>query len=177
MFTVKDHDIIEKIPKTYGIGLNFSEKGDDYTSIYEEAFPRKVILDVTTWKGVTPGALHHYGVLKVSSLKCKNLRTGKVTYAKRSAPKASKGLTVHLTRSITKKDLLIENGARFKGATIGERIKNFDSAQDVEKAAIKFFNKFFLEGWVLIKLNPVKNMSFGGTSIVNDEVILSQKAV
>ena len=177
MFTVKDHDIIEKIPKTYGIGVNFSEKGEDYTSIYEEKYPRKVVLDITSWKGVTPGALHCYGVLKVGSVKCKNINTGDIDYTKASAPKATKGLTVHLTRALTKRDILIEKGERFKGAKIGERIKNFDTVEEIEEAAIKFFNEFFLDGWCLIRLKPVESMSIGGTSILNDEVILSQKAV
>ncbi|MCM8543052.1 MAG: hypothetical protein NE328_22485 [Lentisphaeraceae bacterium] len=177
MFTVKDHDIIDKIPKSYGIGIKFSDKEEEYISIYEDDFPRKVVLDITSWKGITAGALHHYGVLKVGSIKCQNLRTGKISYLKKSAPKAAKGLTVHLTRTLTKRDLLIESGERFKGAKIGERIKNFDSVKDVETAAIKFFNEFFLEGWNLIRLKPVESMSFGGTSIVNNEVILSQKAV
>ena len=177
MFTVKDHDIIDKIPKTYGIGIKFSDRNDEFVSVYEEEYPRKVILDITTWKGITPGALHHYGVLKVGSVKCQNIRTGNISYPQKLAPKPTKGLTVHLTRPLTKRDLLLENGERFKGAKIGERIKNFDSIREVEEAAIKFFNEFFLDGWNLVRLKPVESMSFGGTSIVNNEVILSEKAV
>ena len=177
MFTVKDHDIVNKIPKTYGINIDFQDKGNDYHSLYDGSYPRKVMLDVTTWKGTTAGALHYYGELRVSSIKCKNLKTGKIEYIKSSGPKAAKGLTITLTRPLTKRDLLIDRGERFKGASIGERIKNFDTKKDVEEAAIKFFNKYFLDGWNLITLKPVKNMSFGGTSIINNEVILSAKAV
>ena len=177
MFTVKDHDIIDKIPKTYGIGLKFTHKKSDFISVYDEEFPRKVVLDVTTWKGLTPGALHYYGVLKVSSLKCKNIKSESVEYIKATAPKAAKGLTIHLTRPVSRRDLRIDGGDRFKGAKIGERIKNFDTVKDIEKAAIKFFNEFFLDGWTLVRLKPVKNMEFGGTSIINNEVILSEKAV
>lgn len=177
MFTVKDHDIINKIPKSYGIDINFTDKGIEYNTVYDGTYPRKVMLDITTWKGMTPGALHYYGELKVSSIKCQNLATGKLEYIKPAGPKAAKGLKITLTRPLRKSDLLIDNGERFKGAKIGERIHNFDSKKEVEAAAIEFFNQYFLDGWNLIMLEPAQNMNFGGISIVNNERVLSAKAV
>ena len=177
MFTVKDHDIKKTIPSSYGIGLEFEDNDEKYISIYEGSTPRKVLLDITTWKGMTPGALHFYGELKVSSIKCKNLDSGKISYMKPAGPKAAKGLKIILTRPLRKRDLLIERGERFKGAKLGERIKNFDTREEVEKAAIKFFNKFFLDGWNLVTLTPVESMTFDGSAIINNERILSAKAI
>lgn len=172
MNTFKDHEINHKFPRTFGIDLSFSDNGNHYVSVYEGSFPRKAILDITTWKGLTAGALHYYGTLKISSLKCRNLKNGQIDYPKANAPKESKGLRIELTRPLGKKDLLLDRGQRFKGAKLGEKIKNFDSAAQVEAAAINFFRKYFLKGWKLVKVKPVKNMSFGGLTVTNDEIIL-----
>jgi len=177
MLTVKDHDIVKEIPDSYGINLEFVDKGIRYKTTYDGPTPRKVMLDITTWKGITPGALHYYGELKVSGLKCKNLETNELSYMKPSGPKAAKGLKISLTRPLIKRDLLIDQGERFKGAKLGERIKNFDTREEVEKAAIKFFNKYFLDGWNLIVLKPVQTMSLEGTTVINDEIVLSANVV
>ena len=173
MNTYKDHEIKNKIPKTYGINLSFHDNGSEFITIYDGPFPRKVVLDITTWKGMTPGALHYYGALKIGSLKCQNRQSGKIDYLTANAPVEAKGLTIELTRPISRRDLLIDDGQRFKGAKTGEKIKNFDSPTQVESAAIEFFNTYFLDGWNLVRLKPVKGMSFGGMAIVNNEVVLS----
>lgn len=177
MITLKDHDIKDKFSRTYGIDIKFSENNCDFLTIYDGQFPRKVVLDVTTWKGMTPGALHYYGCLKISSLKCQDLSSGKINYLTAKAPFEAKGLTIELTRPLLRKDLLIDDGQRFKGARPGERIKNFDTSKQVESAAIEFFNDHFLDGWNLVRLKPVQTMSFGGASIINNEVILSDHHV
>ena len=101
------------------------------------------MLDITSWKGRTVGAMHYYGEIKVASLKAKNLKTGKVSYLSPVAPSQAKGVKISLTRKITKKDLLMDKGDRFKGAELGEHIRNFDSEKDVKIAAIQFFEKHF----------------------------------
>ena len=172
MLKKSDTDINSIIPKTYGIGIKFCHCGGDFVTCYEGDTPRKVVLDITSWIGMTAGALHYYGTLKIESLKQRNLKSGSVSYLCASAPKESTGLQIQLTRPLTKKDMLIDGGERFRGVKTGERIRNFDSKEDVKLAAVQFFKKHFSSGWMLVMILPVNEMSVFGKTVVNKEAVL-----
>ena len=172
MLKKSDIEINLKIPPNYGIGCKFSHCGGEFITVYEGGFPRKVFLDITSWIGRSYGAIHYYGTLKVQSLKQRNIKSGDLSYLNASAPVESRGLQIDLTRPLTRKDMLIDGGERFKGAKNGERVKNFDSKEDVQAGAIKFFKKYFPSGWVLVMISPVSGMSVFGESVVNKESIL-----
>ena len=168
----KDIEFIEIFPSDCGIDLTYSVDGQDYKTIYEGEFPRKVTLDITSWRGMTAGAVHFYGELVISSLKSMNLDTGKVSYLQSAAPESAKGLKIQLTRAITKRDLIMDRGQRFKGAKLGERVKNFDTKDQVKAAAISFFKQHFTDGWTLVLQSPVSNMSVMGETVENEESVL-----
>jgi hypothetical protein len=143
MLKYTDNEFSLKLDQNYGINITFHDQENEFLTIYEGPTPRKVILDVTTWKGMTPGAMHYYGQLKISSLTAKKCTSGDILQLPQSAPTEAKGMQIQLTRPLRRKDLRIDAGERFKGAKIGDKIKNFDSKKDIEEAAIEFFKKNF----------------------------------
>ena len=176
MINITDNDFSSKLPHNFGIDISFSNNGEDFITVYNDIFPRKVTLDITTWKGMTPGALHYYGELRVSSLQAKHLHENSIQSLDGNAPKEAHGMKIQLTRPIRRKDLRIDRGERFKGAKIGDKIKNFDSKVEVEEAAISFFKKYFTGSWSLVKVSPVTSSTINGTAILNEESVLCEQA-
>ena len=171
MFNITDNELDYTLPNNHGIGLTYVKDDKEHVTVYEGDKPRRVVLDVTTWKGVTHGALHYYGELRIPSLKAKTPE-GKKVYLDNNAPKESRGLKIQLTRPLRKRDLLIDRGERFKGAKIGEKIKNFDTKREVEAAAVKIFKKHFSGDWHLVKLNPQSSTSINGVALENSEDVI-----
>jgi hypothetical protein len=173
MQQISDHTFSAKLDSKYGVDLKYINNDEEFVTVCDDTESRKVMLDITSWKGRTLGAMHFYGEIKIASLKAKSLRTGKVGYLSPVAPAQAKGVTVSLTRTVTKKDLLMDNGKRFNGAELGERIKNFDSEKDVKMAAVHFFKKHFKQGWKLVLLTPDLSSAINGTVVFNKETVLS----
>ncbi|MCM8534800.1 MAG: hypothetical protein NE334_02560 [Lentisphaeraceae bacterium] len=174
MLQITDSENSIIFTKNHGIDLSFVKDNSEFTTYYEDDFPRKAFLDITTWKGITKGAMHYYGEIKISGLKAKSQDSSKTIYVDTTGPLEATPIKIQLTRPIRKRDLLIDKGERFKGAKVGERIKNFDTRKDVEDAAIRFFKKNFQEGWVL---TTMKVENEGSEDVTNSEVILSDKSL
>lgn len=173
MLNITDNDLDYTLNNDFGIGLKYLKEQEEHVTVYEGNMPRRVMLDITTWRGITEGALHYYGELRIPSLKATNT-SGKKVYLDQNAPNEAKGLKIQLTRPIRKRDLLIDRGERFKGAKIGEKIKNFDTKREVEAAAVKIFKKHFAGNWHLIKLVPQTNSSVNGVAFQNAEDLLCE---
>ena len=173
MFNITDNELDYTLSNEHGIGLRYTKDEEEYVTVYEGENPRRVMLDITTWKGVTQGALHYYGELRIPSLKAETT-AGKRVYLDNNAPQQSRGLKIQLTRPIRKRDLLIDRGERFKGAQLGEKIKNFDTKREVEAAAVKIFKKHFSGNWHLVKLNPQTSSSINGVALENSEDVLCE---
>lgn len=172
MKQIYDYDFNLKLDPSYGIGLNFIKDTEEYITFSENSLPRKATLDITSWKGISTDAIHFYGEIRVSSLKAKSTRSGQNIFLGAEAPVEAKGMKISLTRCLTRQDLVIDSGERFKGAKLGEKIKNFDSKSDVKTAAIDFFKKYFSKGWILVNLTPDLTSSIDGTAVINNESIL-----
>ena len=172
MLNKTDTEIDFKIPADYGVGCEFTHGGGEFITFYEGDYPRKVVLDITSWIGRTSGAIHYYGTLKIHSLKQRNIKSGDLSYITASAPVESRGLQIELTRPLTQRDMMIDGGDRFRGAKTGERIKNFDSKEEVQSRAIKFYKEHFLSGWTLVMISPVNEMNLFGKPVVNKESVL-----
>lgn len=173
MFNIIDNELDYILPNNHGIGLTYVKDEEEHITVYEGDNPRRVLLDITTWKGVTQGALHYYGELRIPSLKAET-PSGNRIYLDNNAPKESRGLKIQLTRPIRKRDLLIDRGERFKGAKLGEKIKNFDTKREVEAAAVKIFKKHFTGNWHLVKLNPQTSSSINGVALENSEDVICE---
>ena len=173
MLNITDNELEYTLKNDFGIGMKYLRDHEEHVTIYEGDMPRRVVLDVTTWRGITEGALHYYGELKIPSLKAINT-SGKKVYLDQNAPDEAKGLKIQLTRPLRKRDLLIDRGERFKGAKIGEKIKNFDTIREVEAAAVKIFKKHFIGNWHLVKLVPQVSSSLNGIALNNTEDLLCE---
>ncbi|MCM8532348.1 MAG: hypothetical protein NE330_14390 [Lentisphaeraceae bacterium] len=175
MLQITDSENSIVFSKEHGIDLSFVKDNSEFTTFYDEDFPRKAFLDITTWKGITKGAMHYYGEIKISGLKAKSQDSSKTIYVDTSGPLEATPIKIKLTRPIRKRDLLIDKGERFKGAKIGERIKNFDTRKEVEDAAIRFFKKNFEEGWILTTFQV--NNEDSNSATTNTEVTLAERGL
>jgi len=157
---IQDHDVEKRIPPSFGVGLKYKSHGRRYITVGDEK-PRRVILDVRSWVGVSMGAIHYYGHLKYFGVSSDVIGGSEDDSVYTSdAPDASQSGDIELTRKLTAKDegvgksyddyVAFGGGNRFAGYEVGEPTNCFDTEDDVIEKAKKEFKRIFGSGWKLV---------------------------
>ena len=152
-------EITKPIPVAIGVGIPFKSDGRKYVTVCPER-PREVTLDLHSWTGVSPGAMHYYGKLKYHGVDYRDLVSGEVIYGWfSSAPDVSKDGSIELTRTLTENDegvgkphseyIAFGGGNRFAGYEIGDQTNCFDTEAEVVACAHNEFKRIFGDGWKL----------------------------
>jgi len=160
----QDIRVIERIPSNYKIGTKFTYQECDWEITCSETYKGFIELDISSWCGISAGARHTYGKMKLPYLMAKCLRAGrKQPRYLTGAPYHKKGQTfggsimndhegitqIEITRPVTQKDLKMDEGDVFKHYRLGEPTNRFDTEEELIAKAKAEFLRIFEPGWTL----------------------------
>ena len=143
-----------EIPDTYGIGLEFKDgEGIEYTTIGDlnKQSRRDVTLTISSFRGISPGAVHYYGRLSTSGLSFKNKEGERLNISgsfDKYKPKECLHFTIDLVRILTKEELE-KWPDRFVGYRPGYTTNCFNTKQEVMDKGKEVFLKRFKGNWEL----------------------------
>lgn len=149
MSTSDDEDV-RYDPKA-GLGIEFETHGERIVTVLEG--PRRVVPRISTWRGVSIGAVHWYAELECHSLSVKNLGTDKVySMSGPGYPEEAKGFT-HKVKTVAKADILrfsiFDGGERHVDVKKGQRTDLLSTREEAVRLCKQDFEEFFGEGWEL----------------------------
>lgn len=162
-----DHELPDSyFTSDFGIGLQFiDDRGNVGLSVAHQG-DRTVRLELGSFVGISPGAMHWYASLKFYSLNWKVLKkAGKDSlfpdtkkgdvvciggYIDKFKPPQMLSYTIEITRKVTRADRKIDEGERFKFQRVGEPTNCFNTRPEAKAAALKVFDRLFAKnGWKL----------------------------
>ena len=162
-----DIDLEEKnivIPSDKGIGIEFVHKSNKYVTVYNKEYPREVRLDITSWVGISSGAVHSYGSLKTDlwdlhfrivelnkmPLGYKQYKAGDdCQWMGKGVPEEAGQISIRLNRKVTEADKLTDGGRAFEHHDIGDDTYRFNDVESLIEKAKQVFKKHFGKGWKL----------------------------
>jgi hypothetical protein len=139
-----------KISPDFGLGVKAKYKDEFYTF---KRNPRKkptVTLEITTWRGMSVGAVHYYGKLKVDLPEMeKDGQRGYTIglYGHGTIPMFSND-DIELTQVLEQWEI-DKYPHNYEYCRAGQRHRGFYAVAGVERRAKEVFEKIFSEGWKL----------------------------
>jgi len=136
-----------KIPANFGCGVKARYEGETYTFKHEEK--PVVTLKITSWTGMSIGAIHYYGKLEIGM---PDMVSDETSHSLSGTPKWSIPMfsnnEIELTQILEQWEIdrYPEN---YKGWRAGDRHRGFYTQDGVERRAKEVFEKIFGEGWKL----------------------------
>ena len=141
-----------KIPVTIGCGIRYEDNGKVWISAADLRHGKRLVnLDVHSWIGTSPGAIHYYGKLTYDSagFRCIDAPDSGTCYpSDKHLPQQYLSGTIRLTRVIT--DAELKDKHRYEGYSKGDRIEGFYSTKEVVECAKEVFKEVFDKGWELV---------------------------
>jgi len=149
-------EIRTKIPATIGVDVVFRVDGKGkYKTITNS--PRRVYGSISSWVGISPGAVHYYAKLRYHPVNVKVIeprdkyeRKGDI-HGTNVIPDICKGLELTV-RTPAKKDMKswsISDGDYIVRAKKGDMTNLYDTKEDALEALHQEFVRIFGEGWYL----------------------------
>lgn len=154
---------IKPFPKNYGVGLQFK---DNENILYETVctYPRRIIVEFSSFVGVSPEAIHYYGKLTCYGLSFKilkipskqkqdswNHKVGDIVNIMGSftkyVPEESQTIEILIRRKLTKKEIGSE---RFENYKYGDYTECYNTLSTLKKHTKKHFNRLFGDGWTYV---------------------------
>lgn len=148
---IEDHSLTKPIPWNIGSGVEYIQNEVRHF-VKDPKAPREVFLEITSWRGISPEAIHYYGKLHfwgLSVIEEGKEDSGYSTSYFGKELKSIQSTDVKLTRLVTKRDLKMDKGRTFEGFRLNSHTNRFDTKKDVIKRGKEIFQKFFGEGWKL----------------------------
>lgn len=150
---IKLPDIIQS---DYGIGITFKdEEGVEYTTIKGSCRKERVVnFTITSWVGISPGAVHHYGKMVVYEPDLEYYENGELQHASiggyfnRHKPDACKGFSIELIRTLTQEEI-DEDPRRWDCYEAGDNTNCFYTEEEVYELGERVFKARFRGDWVL----------------------------
>ena len=143
-----EEDFKDKIiPKNYGTGIRIiDDEGKILVSPKPGEYP-EVELRISTWMGVSPGAIHYYGTLNFAGYWL--YYEDKPTCSSSSWDiKICERSKIEITHALEAWELR-DYPDSYKCWRVGDYYRGFYTAAEVIKAGKKFFKKYFEKGWKL----------------------------
>ena len=146
-----DEDLFDKkiIPINYGTGIKVIDKqGKIWVSEVKEEKHPEVTLTISSFVGVSPGAVHYYGNLKFGPTGL--IDPDRPTYESGFWDlKMLNGNKISIARELEESDFR-DYPYSYDGWRVGDWYSGFYTPEDVVIAATKFFDNYFEKGWKLI---------------------------
>jgi hypothetical protein len=127
-----------------GVGVRVAKDGDCYTSKRVDSVPT-VTLDITTWKGISPGAIHYYGDLKISLPQFERDNRSGHFCSMWDIP-FFKNNRINLTHVLEQWEI-DRYPDSYQDIRLGQHIRGFYAPEGVKRAAEVFFAEHFDPGW------------------------------
>lgn len=160
---VKDHEVTEVIPLDYKVGIEFQYDGCKFVSTR----PKKDIyieLEISSWIGISIGAQHCYGALKLPFYSAKCVECPKDSPYWKVGQVSGGSVTsdlhilwqINITRPVTAKDKRLDGGETFRSYRVGNPTDRFDTEAQLIDKAKREFKRIFAPGWILYKEKMVQ---------------------
>lgn len=152
---IRDVDVQERIPLDYCIGPKFKYEGCMFEIVKREG--NLVQLDISSWVGISIGAQHTYGKLKLPYIYAKCIKASKKQPYYKEGTTISGTITndyegirsIDITRPVTQKDKRMEGGETFRAWRVGDATDRFDTEAELIDKAKREFLRIFEPGWSL----------------------------
>ena len=146
-------ELLKPIPKDFLDDVTVSVKDREGTLVIMNDSKKELELEITSWVGISPGAVHSYGTLKLRSIDIHpngepNRSVGGYLGAKEDEfPLAFKfvNLKIKIVRPIEQRDLDHADGDRYHGYRLGEYTRDWWEEKDLIKEGKRIAKEFFPE--------------------------------
>jgi hypothetical protein len=151
----KDVDITVPFPVNIGCGVTMQREGKTWTASREyggrdKKYLKTVTLEVRTWRGVSAGAVHYYGVLKTNGMEFTN-PTEHSTYGSCGfgVPDYLESFKIELTRKLTQAEIDADP-RRWEYYHHGSNVTGFNTPEEVIEHGTKEMRRLFPKGWKFV---------------------------
>ena len=147
----KDYEYIEKgikIPIDYGMGVEVIYEGRHYIFQRNGNWGKATVtLNITTWRGISSGAMHYYGKLDIRLPEMSEVGTQRTLSSNFFIPMYNND-TIELTQVLEQWEIdkYPENYKDYNHA--GDRHRGFYTKKQLIDYAKKMFDEIFGEGWI-----------------------------
>lgn len=152
----KDYDITVKIPADLGTGVTTQSENVTLTSTREmggrimKDYLKTVTLKVSTWRGISGGAVHYYGKLEFHSVDfAREGSDSRLSSCGYGVPDYLESGKFELTRPVTQAEI-DANPKMWEAYHDGDKTDRFDKVQEVIDRGTEIFDKWFENGWLLV---------------------------
>ena len=152
----RDTDLRLTIPIDIGCGVQMIREDNTWTSTREYGgrntkYLKTVTLNITSWKGISPDAIHFYGTLEIPNTEFES-DNSKRRYSScgYGVPEYIQHVKIELTRPVTQA-MIDNNPEMWEWSYAEDRTTRFDSMEDVVARGVEIFNQWFEKGWALVQ--------------------------
>jgi hypothetical protein len=145
-----DYECIEQntfISLNYGEGIKMIYNNENYTTRF---YKNKHIVrcEITTWRGLSPNAIHYYGNLQIGYPEFSSDLNHGCTVSGSDEPLMFKTYKIELTNVLEQWEI-DKFPQHYEGWCAGSHHHGFYSQKLVKDKANEVFNKIFEKGWIL----------------------------
>lgn len=144
-----DEDLFPRkiIPMNYGCGIKIIDKSEKIWCTDEVSEHPEATLHISSYIGISPGAVHYYGRIKFASDWLHDINNPNSRTSCPSIPFFG-GNQISLGHQLEEWEFRDYPGT-YKGWRVGEFYSGFYTKEDLIKTANHFFRKYFEKGWKL----------------------------
>lgn len=153
----------------YGANLTFKDdKGTEYTTVFRDK--RTIKATASTYVGISMGAVHYYGKIRVSEPSLKYIEEGEEKISSiggsfdRFKPQEAKDIEIEPRRALTEKELT--EGTRYdterwEGGTyrVGSLVNAYESQVELYNAMVDLIKARFAGDW-LVSFDDFDNQAY-----------------
>ena len=156
-------NIPDVVPVDFGVGIKFKDdKGIEYTTAPRDGWHGTVRADITSWRGISVGAIHYYAKIRIFEPNLIYIEDGKECrasiggYFDRHKPNDAKDIDIEVVRKLTSKEIE-DDPERWRGYDVGDLTNCWEDEAELIAMVKKIIRNRF-KGWKY----EIEN-SFGGT--------------
>jgi hypothetical protein len=146
-----DNEYIEqgiKIPLNYGMGVEVIHEDKQYIFQRNGNWGKAVVtVDITTWRGMSCGALHYYGKLQIKLPEMTQVET-KSTLSSNFFIPMYENHTIELSQVLEQWEI-DKYPENYQYNHAGDRHRGFYSPEGIKRRAREVFDQVFEKGWKL----------------------------
>jgi hypothetical protein len=144
-------NVPDVIPIDFGVGIKFKDdKGVEYTTA-PRSDHQYINCRITSFRGMSPGAIHYYGKIRISDPSLIYIEDGKQRkcsiggYFDRHKPNEAKGIEIDVVRKLTQKEI-DEEPQRWERYDAGDETNCWENEEELIDV-IKKIIKHRFKGW------------------------------
>jgi len=149
----RDQDTLPEIIDTnYGIGITFSDdKREEYTSVISQwEKERTLYISITSFRGVSFGAIHYYGRIWFSDPPLMKKSTGRISSIggafDKYKPDECKSKEIEVVRDLTQSEIDADTD-RWKYYKEGDKVVAFETEEEVRETIDFVIKHRFTGNW------------------------------